>query len=68
MNNISPVLPLSRLITSSNSAKVLSDLDTFANATRSTRPTPAFNAATKASNGLEVVILKRSISILLIGI
>jgi hypothetical protein len=47
---------------------VLGDLDTFANAARSSRPTPAFNAATTASNGLEVVMLKRSISILLIGI
>ena len=55
-------LPMSRLITSSNSAKVPGDLDALANAARSSRPTPAFNEATTASNDRDVVRLKRCTS------
>src|ERR1700730_6916666 len=68
MNNISPVLPRFRSITSFNSAKVPTCLDTFANSTKSSRPTASLSAATTASNGLEDVTLKRSISNLLMDI
>src|ERR1700674_4732405 len=68
MINISPVLPRFRSITSSNSAKVPACLDAFANSTKSSRPTASFSAATTASNGLEDVTLKRSISNLLVDI
>src|SRR5579872_2050558 len=66
MNNISPVLPRFRSTSASNSAKVPSCLDAFANSTKSSRPTASFSAVTTASNGMEVVTLKRSISNLLL--
>src|ERR1700684_4291810 len=59
---------MSRLITSSNSAKVPADLDALANAARSSRPTPAFNEATTASNDRDVVRLKRCTSIVWSGL
>src|SRR6202035_3801607 len=62
------VLPRFRSITSSNSAKVPACLDAFANSTKSSRPTACFSADTTASNGTEVVTLKRSISNLLVDI
>src|ERR1700688_2700223 len=68
MNNISPVLPRFRSITSFNSAKVPACLDVFANSTKSSRPTASLSAATTASNDLEDVTLKRSISNLLMDI
>src|SRR5258708_38857330 len=59
---------MSRLITSSNSAKVPGDLDALANAARYSRPTPAFNEARTASNDRDVVRLKRCTSIASIAI
>src|ERR1700751_5536871 len=65
MNNISPVLPGFRPITSFNSARVPACWDAFVNSTKSSRPTASFIAATTASNGLDDVTLTRSISNLL---
>src|SRR6266478_1684146 len=68
MNNISPDLPKSRSITVFRSVKVPGPFDALANSAKSSRPTPAFSAATTASKGLEDVRLNRSISTLRIDI
>ncbi len=52
----------------SNSENSPSDLDAVENSFKSSRPTPAFNAATMASNGLEDVMQNRSISNFLVSL